>query len=234
MELKNILLWTFITLAISSLSGILGKRFTVAYPIGVMCALTVISDILACKMVYFMGMEVPAGVIVASSTFLITDILSEKWGKEWSKQAVIIGFYCKIILLILLWIGISWPAAESRKAQAEMFTQVLGMTPRITIASIVAYFFSQYHDVISYHYWMKKTSGKHLWLRNNASTMISQLIDTGIFSLIAFYGVIPLSKMILHLWAVKLLIAFLDTPFIYLVTWLMDCFNDKKGTLKIS
>ena len=224
----EVLLWIILTLGIASFSGILGKRYGVEYPIAIMAALVVIADVLANKLVIFMGFTVPAGVIVASATFLMTDILSEKWGKKISRRAVMVGLYAKILLLLSLSIAIFWPAPSFAMERAEMFGKVLGMTPRITIASIVAYFISQNHDVWSYHFWMKKTDGKYLWLRNNASTMVSQLIDSFVFVFIAFYGVMPVWTMTLHLWLVKLVIAVVDTPFIYAVTWVTDKFNDNK------
>ena len=223
----EVFLWMILTLGVASFSGILGKRYGVEYPIAIMAALVVIADILANKLVVFMGFTVPAGVIVASTTFLMTDILSEKWGKKISRRAVMVGLYAKILLLISLSIAIFWPSPSFAVERAEMFKNVLGMTPRITIASIVAYFLSQHHDVWSYHFWMKRTNGKYLWLRNNASTMVSQLIDSFVFISIAFYGVMPVLTMTLHLWFVKLVIAVVDTPFIYAVTWVMDNFTLK-------
>ncbi|PIZ54623.1 transporter, partial [Candidatus Uhrbacteria bacterium CG_4_10_14_0_2_um_filter_41_7] len=100
--------------------------------------------------------------------------------------------------------------------------------PRITVASFIAYLISQHHDVWAFHFWKKKTNGKHLWLRNNASTVVSQLIDTVVFTFIAFYGVLPIVPLILGTWVVKILIALIDTPFIYGAVWIMDKIKPKE------
>ena len=218
----NIFVWIVLTLGISSLGAALGKRYGVEFPIAIMAALVVTADVLANKLVVFAGFVVPAGVIVASTTFLITDILCEKWDTATSKRAVLIGLFCKVILVVSLWIAQVWPSPGFAQERADLFAQVLGTTTRISLASVVAYCFSQYHDVWAYQFWKKVTNGRHLWLRNNASTMASQLIDSAIFVSIAFYGVMPIGQMILHLWIVKLIIAAMDTPFIYAVRWVTD------------
>ena len=101
---------------------------------------------------------------------------------------------------------------------------ILSGTPRIVFASLVAYFISQTHDVWSFHFWKKKTNGKHLWWRNNVSTITSQIIDTVVFIGVAFWGVLPgsvLIGMMLSQYAIKVGIALADTPFCYLlVRWL--------------
>ncbi len=217
-----VLLWIVITLAVSSFAAVLGKRYSVVYPIAIMASLMVIANVIASKMVMFGRFTVPAGVIVFSMTFLITDILSEKWGKHHAKTAVWAGFYTSLLLVLSIFITISWPAAPFAKEFGVMFAKVLGMTPRIVVASLFTYLISQHHDVWAFHFWKKVTKGKHLWLRNNASTIVSQLIDSVIFSFLAFYGVFPVVPVIIGAWVVKVIIAIVDTPFMYGIIWLMD------------
>ncbi len=113
------------------------------------------------------------------------------------------------------------PAASFWQDQ-EAYQAVLDSNLRLTIAGMVAYLISQYHDVWAFHFWKRQTAGRHLWLRNTASTMVSQLLDTLIFVTIAFYGVIPhLGAMIVGQYLVKLLIALLDTPLVYGLVWLI-------------
>ncbi|MBU0662749.1 queuosine precursor transporter, partial [Candidatus Micrarchaeota archaeon] len=107
------------------------------------------------------------------------------------------------------------------------YALVFGTTLRIFIASIAGFLFSQLHDVWAFHYWKQKTQGKFLWLRNNASTIVSQLIDTVLFMFIAFYAVTPkhdvsyIIALIIPYYLLKVVVAILDTPFVYLgVNWL--------------
>jgi len=222
--------WILATLGISSFAGYLGKRFSVSFPIGIMGSLVVIAAILANKIVVVGGLAMPAGVIVASSTFLITDILSEKWGRKAAQQAVWVGLYGMLLLITGLWIAIAWEPAPFARDHAESFASVLGMTPRIIAASVIAYMVSQHHDVWAFHFWKDRFQGKHLWLRNNASTIVSQLIDTVIFITIAFYGTFPIFTMIRDMWMVKTAVALLDTPFIYAVSWLIDCVDQPSSS----
>lgn len=183
--------------------------------IGMYAALIVVANILASKIVVFAGLFVPAAVIVYASSFLLTDMLSEFYGKKTAQKAVWTGFLANIMLVVSVYIAIIWEGAPFWENQ-EAFEAVLKNTPRIVFASMAAYLISQHHDVISYHWWMKKAP-KHLWLRNNASTIVSQALDTVIFISLAFYGTFPIGAMIVGQYTVKLLIALLDTPFIYAV-----------------
>ncbi len=220
------LIWLFVAFGIASASAVLGKRYGVEYPIAIMAALIVIANVLANKIIIIGSFTMPAAVLVFSATFLITDILSEKWGKKYAHRAVWVGFMANIILAGSVWIAIAWPAAPFATDTAAQFANVLGMTWRIVIASMVAYLVSQFHDVWAYHFWKRLTGGKHLWLRNNASTIVSQLIASVIFVTIAFYGVMPIVPLIVGMYIAKVAIAILDTPFLYAVVALTD--NTKK------
>lgn len=155
-------------------------------------------------------------------TFFITDMISEKWNKGLAQQAVMVGFLSSIVVTVAIYTVIIWPSAPFAIEQAEIFSQALGMTPRIVIAGLITYLISQNIDVFLFHAIKAKTNRKHLWLRNNGSTIISQLIDTTIFTAIAFYGIFPLMPVIISSWLFKVLIAALDTPFIYLASNLVD------------
>lgn len=231
-EALSILAWILMTLGIASFAGVLGRRYGVEYPIALLAGLVVIAAILANKIVLFFSFSVPAGIVVMSSTYLITDYLAEKWGRQTATRAVWAGFYALATLIIALEIAIRWPAAPMAQERAEQFASVLGLTPRISLASIIAYLFSQHHDVWAYHFWKDRFKGKHLWLRNNASTIVSQLIDSILFITIAFYGIFPIGQMIVEMWLIKTVIALLDTPFIYLVVWLVERIDGKLATTR--
>jgi len=221
-EITIIILWIIVTFVVGSIAGLLGKKYGVEYPIALMASLVVMANIFANKIVVFGPFTVPAGVIVFSMTFFITDLLSEKWGKKYAKKAIWAGLYASLLLVISVYIVTAWQPAPFATEMSEMFTKVLALTPRIAIAGFIAYIISQNHDVWAFHFWKRLTKGKHLWLRNNASTVVSQLIDSVVFIVIAFYGIFPIWNMILGMWVVKSLIALIDTPFMYGAIWLMD------------
>ena len=208
-------MWIIGTLLLTVICALIAKRSGYEYLVAIYAAMVVTANILASKIVVFFRWTVPAAVIVYSSTFLVTDILAEFYGKEKAKKAVWAGFLANIILLLSVWIAIRWPGAQFWTHQ-EAFVTVLGSTWRVIAASITAYLVSQNHDVWAYCFWKRKTKGKYLWLRNNASTIISQFIDTVIFITVAFFGKFPIGTMIIGQYIAKITIAIIDTPFLYL------------------
>jgi len=180
----------------------------------------VIAGVLASKIVNIAGLIVPGGVFAYSITFPITDIICEVWGKKRGKYVVFSGFITLLVVLALIRLTLIFPKASFWTGE-EAFTKILGGTSRIIIASFIAYLVSQYHDIWAFHFWRKVTKGKHLWLRNNASTFVSQFIDTVVFITIAFYGVMPVFTLIKGQYIIKLLIALLDTPIVYFGVWLI-------------
>lgn len=180
-----------------------------------------IASVLTSKIVNVFGFFVPAGILAYSVTFVCTDVISEIWGKERAKNVVIGGFVALVTVFIVVQIALVWPKAPFWQGE-DAFHSILGSTSRVIIASFIAYFISQYHDVWAFHVLKKMTGNKHLWLRNNASTAVSQLIDSSIFITIAFYGVMPIIPLIFGQWIVKVVIALLDTPIVYGVVWLIE------------
>jgi len=180
----------------------------------------VISSVLASKIITIFGLFVPAGVLAYCITFVVTDVISEVWGRERANRVVFSGFIALLITFLLIRLALWWDAAPIWRGQ-EAFSAVLGSTSRIIIASFIAYLASQYHDVWAFHIWRKWTEERHLWLRNTASTVVSQFIDTLIFITIAFYGTMPVFPLIKGQYLIKVLIALLDTPFVYLAVLLI-------------
>ena len=224
-EIMIIIGWMVCTLLATTFAAILGRHWGVSVLIAFMVTLVLAAAILANKLVVFGPFYVPAGIIVASATFLLTDILSELWGKEEASRAVWVGFLALIGFTLAAAAAVYWPAAPFALDRAEAFDAILGQTPRIALASIVAYLFSQHHDVWAFHFWKALCNDRHLWLRNNASTIVSQLIDSCLFMTIAFYGTMPIGTMIFDMWIVKVIIAVLDTPFLYLGRWLIQLYD---------
>ncbi len=216
--LELIVLWIIITLTACSAVAFIGERWGPGIIVGTFAGLIVMAQILANKVVVFWQFAVPAAVIVYATSFFLTDVLCEFHGKKKAKEAIWAGFLASVILVLAIEIAIAWPSAEFWEGQ-EAFASTLGLTWRIVLASLIAYIVSQNWDVHVFHRIKERTEGKHLWIRNIASTSSSQLLDTVIFITIAFYGAMPVIPLIVGQYAVKLIIAGIDTPFLYAVRW---------------
>jgi uncharacterized integral membrane protein (TIGR00697 family) len=164
------------------------------------------------------GMVATLGNIIYASIFLGTDILNEIYGEKEARRGVWIGFF------MLLWANIAMQAALFFEpiGDAGIFValqQIFELFPRVTIASLLAYLVSQHHDIWSFARWKRATADKHLWLRNNASTIVSQFIDSLVFTAVAFLGAMPFAfvlEIFITTFVLKLLVAAADTPFVYL------------------
>ncbi|SFE90199.1 queuosine precursor transporter [Peptostreptococcus sp. D1] len=182
------------------------------------CSL-LIANIVAGKVVNLFGFIVPAAVTTYPITFLCTDVISEIWGKKEANLTVKIGIFIQLFSLILIAIAIALPSADFSIDYANNLKLVLGQNIRMVIASLIAYIVAQTNDVFIFHKLKELNKGKHKWIRNNVSTMTSQLIDTAIFITIAFYGTVPnVLIMVISQYVVKVILALLDTPFFYLLT----------------
>lgn len=181
----------------------------------------IIANIQVIKTVELFGLVVTLGNIIYGTSFLATDILSEIYGKEKAKKGVYIGLLTLVSMTVIMQISLAFVPHESDFSQNALQT-IFGIMPRIAFASFVAYFFSQLHDVWAFEYWkLKFPERKFLWLRNNLSTVVSQLIDSVIFTSIAFLGVFETRvflEILLTTYLLKIFVAVLDTPFIYLAT----------------
>lgn len=169
--------------------------------------------------------EVSVGILPYPITFLITDLISEIFGKKKANQIVIAGIFASFFSLLIVYTSSYVPATDWSPVSDGMFTSVFGNTIVAVFASMIAYLLAQFVDIQIYHYWKKLTKGKHLWLRNNFSTFLSQLIDTfTVVLLLCSFGEIPWSKftgLVIGGFLFKILIAFLDTPFLYFFVYLL-------------
>lgn len=182
----------------------------------------IVANIQVIQTVELFGLVATLGNIVYASSFLVTDILSENYGKKEANKAVWIGFFSLISMTILMNLALAFqPFAGDEFATTahEATSTIFNLMPRIAIASLAAYLLSQRHDVWSYHFWRKRFPNENqIWLRNNLSTMISQLIDSSVFVVIAFYGVFEtamLLEIFITTYVLKFVVAAADTPFIY-------------------
>ena len=213
-----IIFWIILTLVSATTIVFLGEKYGYEITIGLFTGLIVTAQVLANKTVQILDFTVPAGVIVYSTAFLLTDVLAEFHGKQEAKKAVWSGFLASVVLVLAIKIAIAWPSAAFWKSQ-EAFTTTLGSTWRIVLASLGAYIVSQNTDVYLFHKIRSYTGEPKLYLRNILSTSTSQFIDSVIFIVIAFYGVMPVIPLIIGQYVVKLMIAALDTPFIYFIKY---------------
>ena len=179
-----------------------------------------IAAVLAAKIIVVGPFAVPAGVLAYSITFACTDVVSEIYGRARAQQVVLAGLATLVVVLVLIQLALLWPAAPFWQ-QGPAFEAVLASGSRIVLASIAAYVVSQLADVYLFAWLRARTGGRQLGLRNNVATMLSQLLDSAIFVTIAFAGVFPVLPVIFGQWAVKLAIALLDTPVVYLAVALL-------------
>ncbi len=176
------------------------------------------------KLTIIFGMQTSLGVIFYSSIFFATDVLSENYGKAEANKAVRMGFAVSVIVLVMLSLALLFLPSDRPNTAAfsatihNAFATIVNFTPRFIFGSLLAYYVSQSFDVWAFHKIKKITGDRWLWLRNNASTMSSQAIDTLIYSLVAWWGIVDL-KTALALGAAKYVfkigIAMIDTVFIY-------------------
>ena len=176
------------------------------------------------KLTIIFGFQTSLGVIFYSSIFFATDVLSENYGKDAAAKAVWMGFSVSIIVVVMMSLALLYQPSD-RPGTAEYsqnihsaFTAIVDFTPRFVIGSLIAYIVSQRFDVYAFHRIKAITGDRLLWLRNNLSTMSSQLLDTLVYSLVVWWGVVDLQTA-LALGAVKygfkVGIAMIDTAFVY-------------------
>lgn len=165
---------------------------------------------------------ISAGVLPYPITFLITDILSEIYGRRKTNAVVWTGFAASLFVLFILFLGNQFSAISDSPVNDSIYSTVFSNSWRVISASMIAYLSAQMIDVRIYHFWKKLTQGKYLWLRNNGSTLFSQLVDTTLVVAVLFYGVKPeneLIELIIDGWLFKALMALFDTPIFYVLVF---------------
>ena len=218
MNLSNELLWLlFIVIQFSllvlsyKLFGLTGLYVWIGFAI-------VAANIQVIKMVDLYGIHATLGNVMYGSIFLATDLINEKYGRKKAQKAVYIGFMMMIAFTIITQVALKFTPNEFDFANDALLT-IFELLPRITIGSLVAYIISQSLDVMIFDK-IKHKFGKdnQLWIRNNGSTLISQAVDTSIFTVIAFLGVVPANVFFEILWfsyLIKVITSVVDTPFVY-------------------
>jgi uncharacterized integral membrane protein (TIGR00697 family) len=177
--------------------------------------------------------ELSVGILPYPLTFLITDLISEIYGKKAANRVVTAGIFASFFSIGILLLANAVPAMESSPIDDTTFKKVFSLSPLAVLASMIAYLLAQFIDIRIYHFWKKLTKGKMLWLRNNFSTFASQFLDTfSVILLLSLFGILPWNNfvgLVLSGFVFKIIVAALDTPLLYLFVWMFR----KKFDLKI-
>ena len=184
------------------------------------------------KLTEIFGLQTSMGVILYSSIYFATDLLSERYGRKEANRAVMIGFVVSIIFIVMTSISLMYlPSTNPNTAEFALSihqatSTLFNFSPRFVIGSLLAYLISQRLDVWIYHVIKTKTQGRHLWLRNNLSTMLSQAVDTLIYGVVVWWGIVDFvtaMQLALAKYLFKVIIALADTPFLYWArSWNVD------------
>jgi len=205
------ILQTFGTLALVLVCFRLGRAWLMGY----MAMASVMMNLVVVKQMSLFGLDATGGNVLYASLFLATDLLSEHWGPRQARRAVHIGLMGGLFFLVTIQVMLLYRPNDFDLAQPHL-AGLFQFLPRIVLGSLAAYFTAQHLDVWLFDRIRRLTGDRHLWLRNNGSTWISQAVDTVVFYSIAFWGVFPIAEAILFTWILKIIVAALDTPFFYL------------------
>lgn len=192
-------------------SNLIFKKFFYWYPVDV--------EIFGAKL-----FEISVGILPYPITFLITDLISEIYGKKRANQVVVAGIFASFFSMLIVYTANVVPATSWSPVQDGQFTEVFGSTAIAVFASMMAYLFAQFVDIQIYHFWKALTKGRHLWLRNNFSTFLSQFIDTAtVLLLLCSFNEIAWEQfagLLMAGFLFKVIVAALDTPLLYLGVYL--------------
>ncbi|OGZ05232.1 MAG: hypothetical protein A2845_02855 [Candidatus Lloydbacteria bacterium RIFCSPHIGHO2_01_FULL_49_22] len=191
--------------------------------VGLYVAFVLMSQILATKVASFdlgsMGLfTTSAGVLVFSVTFLLTDIVNERFGRKATQRMIFIALIAQMAMVFFLWLGAQFEPHPFWSEQGKYWDSLFVVVPQMTIASWVAFFISENIDAYIYAWFKERTHGKHLWLRNVISTIPALTIDSVLFVFIAYVGV-SMELMLALIWGqlvLKWVVGLLNIPFMYL------------------
>lgn len=199
----------------------------------------VVSNLIFQKFFYwdFFGIytfKLSVGILPYPITFLITDVISEIYGQKKANQVVTSGIFASVFSLGIIYVANIVPATATSPVSDTVFTDVFGQTALAVLASMMAYLAAQYIDIYFFHLWKRITKGKMLWVRNNFSTFTSQFVDTfSVLILLCFFEILPwdiFTELLISGFLFKVLIAAIDTPFLYAAVWLFQKkFGLKRG-----
>jgi hypothetical protein len=225
MNILSIIFWILLITSFSLIGSWYARKYKKTDAlVGIFVAFVIVSNIIAYKIAEFdfgfTTFYATSAALVFSVTFLLTDIVNEKFGLSETRKMVLIAFIAQVASAFFIYLALVLPPAPFWTDQ-ESFSRIIGFAPRIMIASWIAFIISQNIDIYLFDWFKKKTKNKHLWLRNFLSTIPALTVDTAIFVSIAFYGIQPLWPLIVGLVVVKWLVAILNIPFMYANRWIL-------------
>jgi len=188
----------------------------------------IVSNIIAVKLITAGPFVLTAAVLIFPVSYIFGDVLTEVYGYARARQVIWIGFGCNVLAVAVIYASIRLPASplwvagslESTQASQQAYDAVLGFAPRLLLASFVAYLFGEFANSFIMAKMKILSRGRHLWMRTIGSTLVGQLVDSGIFILVAFFGVIPangLVPLIVSQWLIKSFYETMATPLTYVV-----------------
>ena len=220
MGLILILVWIIVITSFSLFGAWYARKYNKPDAIiAIYIAFVIISNILAVKIAAFnlgvITLYATAASIIFPVTFLLTDVVNEKFGRKETHKMIFLAFITQVAVSVFIFIAIKMPSAPFWPNQ-EIFMSVLGFAPRVMLASWIAFLISENADAYIFSWFRKLTQGKHLWSRNIFSAVPAMALDTVIFVTIAFYGVQPLMPLITGVLVLKWIVGIIDIPFMYL------------------
>jgi uncharacterized integral membrane protein (TIGR00697 family) len=226
--LFTVILDLFVTLLLYKLFGKKGLYAIIIFNI-------MLSNLQGPKLTVIFGMETSVGVILYSSIYFATDLLSEKYGRKEAQGAVLLGFIISIIMVLMIFISLLFLPSQTIYAQNvhDAMNVLFSFTPIFVFGSLFVYLITQSVDIWIFHAIKKKTNGRHLWLRNNVSTILSQALDTVLYALIVWAPIVGFWKALalaMSKYIIKILIALIDTVFLY---WAIEWKTEPKSWRKI-
>jgi hypothetical protein len=216
----NNLLWCGFVVVVLSLTVLVFRLFGKEGLHALVVAGVIIANIQVTKTVVLFGMTATLGNAIYGCTFLATDILTELYGEREARRCVWLGFVAMGLTVVWMQFALRFVPGPEDFAH-DALGAVFGVMPRVAAGSLVAYLVSQHHDIWAFTFWRHRTRGRWLWLRNNASTMVSQAIDSLLFCGIGLWGLFEPATWLEILgttYLLKWIVAALDTPFMYLAT----------------
>jgi uncharacterized integral membrane protein (TIGR00697 family) len=204
--------------------------------LAVFVTFVLLTNTVGVKLFTVFGITLPVSIVWYPLTFLVTDIVSEIYGAKRARFLVLTGFAMSLLLLAFSLMGIALPSSPFYPL-AEDYRNIFGPVWRLLFASMAAYLLAQLADVWLFHFWKRLTRGKHLWLRNNGSTMVSQFVDSFTVNMIFLYGnaavftggLAELMAIIVQMYLIKVAIAAADTPLCYLGVWMVRRYAGDTG-----
>ncbi|MFC2019365.1 queuosine precursor transporter [Chloroflexota bacterium] len=233
--LFNSLLWFGFIIVDLGLAVLIYRYFGKVGLYILIVASVITANIQVVKTIELFGMVATLGNVLYASIFFATDLLNEVYGKQAARRGVWLGFLGMVLVTLWMQVGLQFIPDASDFAQGALST-IFGLMPRIAAGSLIAYLLSQHHDVFAFNFWKRKAKGRHLWLRNCASTMVSQAIDTLVFCAIALWGVFDTAtwlQILATTYFLKFIVALIDTPFIYLAKRLSGKVIDRESKIAL-